>query len=181
MSIIYSRPRLRLPKFVFYKNKRRIDNQKNTRRTKLILIVFIAFATFKIVIDAVEPVFTTLCENKAISLATIISNKKATEVMKEHNYDELFTIEKNEDGMVSLLKANVVPINQITSDIAVRIQEEINNQGRDDVGIALRNIYGDETIGRTWADNTYKNIYDRKYKHRFKKRIFLKRNKSNST
>ncbi len=181
MSIIYSRPRLRLPKFVYYRNKRRIDNQKNTRRTKLILIVFIAFATFKIVIDAVEPVFTTLCENKAISLATIISNKKATEVMKEHNYDELFTIEKNEDGMVSLLKANVVPINQITSDIAVSIQEEINNQGRDDVGIALRNIYGDETIGRTWADNTYKNIYDRKYKHRFKKRIFLKRNKSNST
>ena len=181
MSIIYSRPRLRLPKFVYYKNKRRIDNQKNTRRTKLILIVFIAFATLKIVIDAVEPVFTTLCENKAISLATIISNKKATEVMKEHNYDDFFTIEKNQDGTVSLLKANVVPINQITSDIAVRIQEEINNQGRDDVGIALRNIYGDETIGRTWADNTYKNIYDRKYKHRFKKRIFLKRNKSNST
>lgn len=141
MSVIYSRPRLRLPKFVFYKKRGKRDNPKNNRRASLLMIVFTAFVTLKLIIDAVEPVFNTLCENKAISLATIISNNKATEVMNEHTYDELFTIEKNEDGTVSLLKANVVPINKITSDVAVKIQEEINRQGRDDVGIALRNIY----------------------------------------
>ncbi len=141
MSIIYSRPRLKLPKFVFYKNKGKRDNSKHRRRASLIMVVFIAFSTLKLVLDAVEPVFNTLCENKAISLATIISNNKATEVMKEHTYDELFTIEKNEDGTVSLLKANVVPINQITSDVAVKIQEEINRQGRENIGIALRNFY----------------------------------------
>ena len=181
MSIIYSRPRLRLPKFVYYKNKRKIDNRTHKRRTKLILIVFIAFATLKFVIDAVEPVFTTLCENKAISLATIISNKKATEVMQEHTYDELFTMEKNEDGTVALLKANVVHINQITSDVAIRIQEEINKQGRDDVGIALRNIYWNKTFSRAWTNNTYKNIFNRKYKYRIKEWIFSRRNKPNAT
>ncbi|MBO4293128.1 MAG: hypothetical protein J5881_01900 [Clostridia bacterium] len=169
MSIIYSRPRLRLPKFIFYKNKRRADNVKHKRQTKLIIIVFIAFATLKLVLDAVEPVFTTLCENKAISLATIISNKKATEIMKEHTYDELFTVEKNEDGTVSFLKANVVQINQITSDVAVRIQEEINKQGRDEVGIALRNLYRHETFSWAWSNNSYKNIINRKCEYRIKK------------
>lgn len=146
MSIIYSRPRLKLPKFVFYNNRGKRENSKGRRRVSLIMVVFVAFTTLKLVLDAVEPVFTTLCENKAISLATIISNNKATEVMQEHNYDEFFTIEKNEDGAISLLKANVVPINKITSEVAVKIQEEINKQGREDVGIALRNIYRYKTF-----------------------------------
>lgn len=155
MSIIYSRPRLKLPKLVFYKNRGKRDNPKHRRRASLIMIVFIAFSTLKLVLDAVEPVFNTLCENKAISLATIISNNKATEVMKEHTYDELFTIEKNEDGTVSLLKANVVPINQITSDVAVKIQEEINRQGRENIGIALRNFYWNEAFSGSWTHNSY--------------------------
>ena len=169
MSIIYSRPRLRLPKFVFYRKRGRRENPKQRKRAKLITVVFVAFATLKLVLDAVEPVFNTLCENKAISLATIISNNVATEVMKEHSYDELFTIEKNEDGTVSLVKANIVPINQITSEIAVKIQEKINKQGRDDVGIALRNFYWNETFGRAWTYHSYKNFFNRKCKYRFKK------------
>lgn len=162
MSIIYSRPRLKLPKIVFYNKKGRRESPRNKRRTKLISIVIIAFATLRIALDAVEPVFNTLCEDKAISMATIISNNKATEVMKEHSYDELFTVEKNEDGSVSLLKANVVNINQITSKVAIKIQEEINNQGRDDVGIALRNFYRNETSSRAWPNNSYQNFINGK-------------------
>lgn len=169
MSIIYSRPRLKLPQFVMHNNSGKKGTQKQKNRIKLITVVFIAFATVKLVIDAVEPVFNTLCEDKAISMATIISNNKATEVMKEHSYDELFQIEKNEDGTVSLLKANVVQINQITSEVAVKIQEEINNQGRDNIGIALRDFYRNENICRSWTYNSYKNIINRKCKNRLKK------------
>jgi hypothetical protein len=150
-----------LPKFVFYRRRGRREKPKNQKRAKLITIVFIAFTTLKLVLDAVEPVFNTLCENKAILLATLISNKKATEVMKEHSYEELFTIEKNEDGTVSYVKANVVPINQITSEVAVRIQDEINRQGRDDVGIALRHFYRNEASSRAWPNNPYKNFFNR--------------------
>lgn len=145
MSKIYSRPRLKLPKII-YNNKR--EKQRGKKRINLLLVVFIAFTTLKIVLDAVEPIFNTLCESKAISLATLISNNKATEVMNEHTYDELFKIEKKEDGTVSLFKANVVVINKITSDVAIKIQEEINKQGRDSVEIALRNVYWNEIISR---------------------------------
>ena len=53
----------------------------------------IAFSTVKIVLDAILPIFDTLCKDKAKSIATIISNEEATNVMKEHTYDELFTLE----------------------------------------------------------------------------------------
>ena len=160
MSIIYSRPRLKLPKFVFYNNHSKRENPRRKRRVNLIGIVFVAFLTLKIVLDAIEPVFNTLCENKANSLATIISNKKTTEVMEEHTYDELFNIEKGEDGTVTVLKANVIPINKITSDIAVRIQEEINKQGREDIGIALRDFYWNKTFIWSWSYYSYKNFFN---------------------
>ena len=143
MSKIYSRPRLKMPRFMLYKRK---DNFKSKKRANIVLILFIAFATLKIVLDAVLPIFDVLCENKAISMATIISNNKATEVMKNHSYDELFTIEKDEKGNITMVKANIVPINQITSDVAVKIQEEINKQGREDIEIALRKLYRIKTI-----------------------------------
>lgn len=145
MSKIYSRPRLHLPKFVFYKRRPSFNNYKNYSKNRkhksLIIIIIIAFITLKMVLDTINPIFNKLCENKALSLATIISNNKATEVMKSHTYDELFTIEKDENGNVSMIKANVVPINEITSDIAVKIQEEINRQGRDNIEIAIRQFY----------------------------------------
>lgn len=147
MSKIYSRPRLKLPRFIFYKrkpfnNNYKYNNLQSHKHKTLVLIIIIAFITVKLILDTINPIFNKLCENKAMSLATIISNNKATEVMKNHTYDELFTIEKDENGNVSFLKANVVPINEITSDIAVKIQEEINKQGRDNIEIALGNFTG---------------------------------------
>ena len=101
----------------------------------------IAFSTVKIVLDAILPIFDTLCKDKAKSIATIISNEQATNVMKEHSYDELFTIEKDNDGNITMIKSNVFPINEIISDVAVKIQKEIDEKGREDIEIAIRQFY----------------------------------------
>ncbi len=138
MSKIYSRPRLKIPKFILYKRQNsRIDRTKK----KLLIIVVIAIATVKFVLDAVLPIFDEICENKAISMATIISNNKATEVMKKHSYDELFEIEKDESGNITMINSNIVTINEIMSNIAIMIQDEIDNQGRENIEIALRKFY----------------------------------------
>ena len=88
------------------------------------------------------PIFNTLCENRAKSIATIISNEQATIVMTEHSYAQLFTIEKDNNGNVVMIKANVVPINEIISDVANKIQEQIDQRGREDVEIALGSFTG---------------------------------------
>ncbi len=140
MDKIYSRKCIRMPKFIRI-TRNRMKNKKAKKMTTMIVILIIAFATVKIVLDAVLPIFDTLCENKAKSIATIVSNDQATKVMKEHTYDELFQIEKDKDGNVTMIKSNVIPINEIISDVANKIQEEINNRGRENIEIALRKFY----------------------------------------
>ena len=140
MDKIYSRKCIRMPKFIRI-TRNIMKNKKAKKMTTMIVILIIAFATVKIVLDAVLPIFDTLCENKAKSIATIVSNDQATKVMKEHTYDELFQIEKDKDGNVTMINSNVIPINEIISDVANKIQEEINNRGRENIEIALRKFY----------------------------------------
>lgn len=141
MHKIYSRPRIRIPKIIIQSEKK-MQTKKAKKMTIVLIILIIAFSTVKIILDAVLPIFDTLCENRAKSIATIVSNEQATNVMKEHTYDELFTIEKDNEGNVTMIKTNVVPINEIISDVANKIQEEINSKGRDNIEIALRQFYG---------------------------------------
>lgn len=109
---------------------------------KVIFIFIIAFSTVKLILDAVLPVFDTLCESKAKAIATLVSNDQATKVMRDHTYDELFTIEKDSEGNITMIRANVIPINEIISDVPNKIQEEINRQGKSHVEIALGTFTG---------------------------------------
>lgn len=139
MSNIYSRPRIKLPQL----NYRGInkDPEKTKKILKIVCILIIAFSTVKLVLDAVLPIFDTLCENKAKSIATIVSNEQATNVMREHSYEELFSIERDTNGNITMIRANVIPINEIISDIPNKIQQEINKRGRENIEIALRKLY----------------------------------------
>ena len=127
MHKIYSRPRIRIPKVLI--NGEVLNNHKNKKIAKIIIILIIAFSTVKIVLDAVYPIFDTLCE------------AKATNVMKEHSYDELFTLEKDNNNNITMVKSNVLAINEIISDVAVKIQEDIDNRGRENIEIAIRQFY----------------------------------------
>ena len=132
MHKIYSRPRIRLPKII-YQKRGKIENRKTKKISKIIIILIIAFSTAKLILDAINPIFDTLCEDRAKSIATIISNEQATAVMREHTYDELFTIEKDNSGNITMIKSNIIPINEIISDVAIKIQEEIDKKGREDI------------------------------------------------
>lgn len=142
MDKIYSRPRIKLPNFSKIRLKNN-PNSKNVKKSlKLIIIILIAIATAKYIIDTVTPIFETLCINKSKSMATIISNTETMNVMKSHSYDELFTIEKDADGNVTMIKSNMVSINEITSEIATNIQKELDNKGRENIQIALGSFTG---------------------------------------
>ena len=141
MYKIYSRPRIRVPK-IFFRARSSFKHKKTKKVIKILTIFTIAFLTVKIILDSVLPIFDTLCENEAKSIATIVSNEQATNVMREHSYDELFTIEKDSNGNITMIKSNVVPINEIISDVANKIQIELDNKGRDDIEIALGSFTG---------------------------------------
>ena len=144
-SKIYSRPRIRLPK-IFFSNGGDKSLKRKQKIAKIFIIIVIAFSTVKIVLDAISPIFNALCEDKAKSIATIISNNEATNVMKDHTYDELFTIEKDNDGNITMIKSNIIPINEIISDVAVKIQNSINKRGSENIKISIGSFTGSKLL-----------------------------------
>ncbi len=136
MYKIYSRTRIKIP------NKlRNLRNIKNRKRITILVILIIAIFTAKLILDSVLPIFDVLCENRAKSIATIISNEQATLVMQKYSYNDMFIIEKDSEQNINMIRSNVIVINEIISDVAVKIQEEINKRGRENIQIALRKFY----------------------------------------
>lgn len=136
MYKIYSRTRIKIP------NKlRNLRSIKNRKRITILVILIIAICTAKFILDSVLPIFDVLCENRAKSIATIISNEQATLVMQKYSYNDMFIIEKDSEQNINMIRSNVIAINEIISDVAVKIQQEINKRGRENIQIALRKFY----------------------------------------
>lgn len=136
MDKIYSRTRIRIPKI------NRTRGSKKNKFIKIVGITIIGILLIRAGLNAIMPTFNNLCENRAESIATVISNEKATNVMKSHSYEELFEVQKDNDGNIKMIKSNITNINEIISQIAVDIQNEIDNRGRDSIEIALGTFTG---------------------------------------
>lgn len=133
MDYIYSRKRIKVSP----------QNKKTIRKSITFLsIIVIAVFTAIIIIGSINPIFESLCINEAKSIATIISNDEATNVMKNYNYDDMIMIEKDSNGNITMVKSNVITLNEIISDVAVRIQNSINNLTGEDVYINIGSLSG---------------------------------------
>ena len=141
MSKIYSRPRIRIP-YTLQKCKNKLKTPKGKKRLTILIIIIIAVSTAKLILDAIYPMFDTLCEHKAMSIATMISNEQATNVMSNYSYNDMFIIEKDTEGKIAMIRSNVITINEIISDVAVKIQEELDKRGRENIQIPLGSITG---------------------------------------
>lgn len=145
MDKIYSRPRIQLPKFNC-KYKKQQDPHKNTKVLKVVIIFIVALITVKIIINSVSPIIDKNCINMAKSIATKVANEQATVVMNNYKYEDLSTITKDNNGNIKMISANVVSINEIISDIAVKIQEELNNEKNSKFKIKLGSFLGSRML-----------------------------------
>lgn len=112
-------------------------------------IILIALATLIIttiiyakISKSLEPTFKTLCEEKVKSIATIITNQESTKIINKYQYDELYTIEKDENGNIVLIKSNIVPINNMISDLTENIQQSFNEMQSTQIDLKLGNLFG---------------------------------------
>ncbi len=143
---IYSRMRIRLPKLRFGNLPSKKRNRKKGFAYEVTFIIIIAIITVVLIIKASSPIIDKICEDVAMSKATMVSNKKATEVMANYTYEDLINIHRDNSGNITMLQSNIVTINSITSDIAVKIQENLE-QDKDSISsVKLRKFYRSKNI-----------------------------------
>lgn len=135
MDTIYSRRKIRLPRF-------NSNNEKNNRIIKMLLILFIAILTLTIILKSINPIFEASCREKVQEIATNITNIQSSKVLKEKNYGNIVELVKDDKGNISVIKSDVVIINEIASDIAIRIQEEISKLQKEQISIPVGSFLG---------------------------------------
>lgn len=128
MYKIYSRRRLKI------KNKEKI--------IKIILILIIAFETASLLLNHVNPILEQVSTYEAKKLATFVANEQTTKVMKDYNYDSMFSIEKDSEGNVTMIQMNMYRVNIIISDIAYNIQEQMKKPENSTISIPMGNFLG---------------------------------------
>ena len=131
MSKIYSRKRFMIKPFIIKRKK-----------LKIFIILVVAILVYNLIFSYIGPVFETLCEEKARSVATIISNQESTKAMNKYQYEELYTIEKDSEGNVVIIRSNVVPINNMISDLTEAIQNRFDEMQDTEIKIPLGNLFG---------------------------------------
>lgn len=146
MDKIYSRKRIKLPKFNFNNKGFKELGSKNTKRIKIIAIVIIASFVSILIVRAIEPILSKQSVVIAKSIATKISNEQATIVMANYKYQDLCTIEKDESGRIKMIKSNIISVNEIISDVAVKIQNELNKTQDGEVFIRLGTLTGSKFL-----------------------------------
>ena len=151
MDKIYTRKRIKIPsvRYVGFPNGRISFKKKVMFNVTIVLIV--ALMTLVMQIKAMTPIIVKLCEDAAKSKATLVSNNMATEVMKNYTYDDFVKIYKDSNGNITMLQSNVITINEITSDVAIKIQQELIKDNEDIIKLKFRQFYRNKVIIRKWT------------------------------
>ena len=109
---------------------------------RLIAILIIAFTFAYFIIQAIQPIMEEQCISMAKSIATKISNAEATKVMANYEYDDLLNITKDSEGNIKMVGTNIITVNEIISDIPIRVQEEMEKSENNTFQISLGSFLG---------------------------------------
>lgn len=143
MDKIYSRKRIRIP---------RIKPQKvNWFKIYIVLIIIVILASLGGFIAASYPIFIASCKTAAGSKAVNILNEEVENVMNYYTYNDLMEIEKDSNGNVTLMKANTILINQLTSKIVKNVQQRIDNSPTTKVDINYGSVSRDYFFEKLWS------------------------------
>lgn len=127
------RYRLRNSKKVFYK----------------IFVGIMAFLIIIVLIDAkVRPLIRTIAASQASNLATIAINDSINEIMEENSvtYDDLVTIDHDEQGRVTSVKTDIIKINRLKAAISTRTSQKISQIQNRRIDIPVGSFFGSELL-----------------------------------
>ena len=142
MDKIYSRKRIHIPRVYFTKIHRKQLGVKEKIAIKLIAILIIGILVMFKVINSINPIIDKLCFDVSKNKATSIANKKTTEIMSKYSYNDIVTIYRDGKDNITMIKSNTNVINDITSKVAIAIQEELEINSESKTQIKIGSLTG---------------------------------------
>ena len=124
-----------------------------TKRQKTIIyriiVCVVALIIIMLLIDAkMRPLIRMLATSQASNLATVAINDAINEVMEENlvTYDNLVTIEHDDNGHVRSVKTDIIKINKLKAEISTRTSQKISKIQNRQISIPIGSLFGKELL-----------------------------------
>lgn len=100
--------------------------KKNAIIFTVIFILSVLIGSFLYIDTSLRPTITVLAETKALELANRSINKSVAQMVEEKiNYEDLMTVKLDSNGSITYIQANTIMMNEIASQVALEIQDEL--------------------------------------------------------
>lgn len=137
MDKIYSRRRIK----IFYSN-----NKKIKKKLIISILIIVIITTVITSFNGISPMFEELCKERAMTIATNIVNTETTNAVHQYEYRDIVSITKSEKDNTNILKTDVAIINDMASDIAVKITKKLQEVGKEQIEIPIGALGGSKYL-----------------------------------
>lgn len=121
----------------------KLFRKRKAKKWVIICAILLAIIVIWVWIDSgLRPNIAAVGEAQLRNTAIRIMNDAATESLKEENFQNLLTVEKDEQGQITMLSADSVALNQFARTAAAKAQEGMVNLSASYLRIPLGNILG---------------------------------------
>lgn len=114
--------------------------------TYIIILFLSVVVSFITITHYIEPTLIELCRVKAESIGVSNANKVVEQVMRDVGYLDLIILDRDESGKIMALRANVIEMNRIASEISLAIQKQNNEIEATYVSIPIGNFTGNSLL-----------------------------------
>ncbi len=102
------------------------NNLKKSKRIKFIIFiicVIVPILIFNAITKVVEPTLMAMCTLEAKNIGILVSNEAIGNVMEGVTYEDLVTLEKDQNGKIIALRANVMEMSKMATQISNEMQK----------------------------------------------------------
>ncbi len=124
---------------------------KDVKKKLKIVFIFLFICIFLLIMAIelkLQPVLHNVYRSDVTSMLTQTINRAVNEETDTLTYNDLVTIETNRDGHVVLMQPNLQSVNNISSNVSMRIQKYLNQSKSRIIKIPVFQIFGVEILSQ---------------------------------
>lgn len=136
-----------------------------------LLVILISFVTSLIFEFKVIPYIKVICESNSKRLALVCTNQAVEKNLRDINYDNLVTFEKDSNGKITAMSANTMVINLLSNRLSTDIQNNLSNNNDKDIKVPVGLILGSNLFSGVGPNINIKTIPEGHVNVEFKSRF----------
>lgn len=121
--------------------------KRNKHIIWIVLVIFVVIYIFRYIDKNIKPTLVAISEIKAKAMATeVINNSVNLRISDDIDYKDLIFVKYDDNGKVTLMQANTIVMNSISSDVASEVQKQLKEISQSKVDVPLTNAFDTQLL-----------------------------------